>query len=371
MPVEAAWASTFHDLQPDIQQVLRACAVLDQPSISMTTAAAVAGVPLVRIAATLAPAESAGWGGVSEDRFTLTHPAQTFLRDLARSAADQDVHALLDRLATAVTDQVADGETMTSALRLDVVGIVRAANRHDHPRLGFRVARTVWQAMTSPAGITAMADRRDAGGQAAVDLAWCKQLADHGEDAAIALRDHEGLLGLLDLSATVYSANGYWQEAEAAWLGALSIVDDLGDPTRFVHFLRLLAANYRNWGLPHKTVDMLLEIVSVHERQGDVVALAETLAAVGATFLDADAAEDAEEYLERANRLLRDDAPDNPETRRRRALVLGDLGRERARLGRINSARTVYHEALVLAVNIDDDALADRIRDLQAALPPT
>jgi hypothetical protein len=366
MPVEAAWALTFHDLHPDTQQVMRTCAVLDQPSISLVTAAVVANVPLARIAAILAPAESAGWGGVTEDRFDLAYRAQTFLRDLARTMPDQDVRVVLDRIAAEVISGASGGETMTSAVRADVLGVVQAANRYNHPHIGFRVARTVWQTLTSPARTTATP-----GENPGVDLEWCKQMADHGEEAAIAIRDHEGLLDLLDLSAQVYSANGYWRGAEAAWLGALSIVDALDDSARFVHFLHLLAANYRDWGLPHKTVDKLLEIVSVQEQQGDVVARAETLAAVGTTFLDAGGVEDAEEYLERANQLLRDDAPGTPDTRRRRAVVLGDLGRAHARRGRLNSARTTYHEALILALDIGDDAMADRIRELQAALPPS
>lgn len=369
MPVDAAWALTFHDLHPDTQQVIRACAVLDQPSISLASAAAVVDLPLASILATLAPAESAGWGGVTDDRFDVAYRARSYLRDLARTMPEQEVRAVLDRIAAEVIRRMTGRERMTSAVRMDVLGVVRAANRYHHPHLAFRVARTVWQTLTSHP-LTKAIPGEDAG-ENAEDLGWCGQLANHGEEAAIALRDHEGLLDLLDLSAKVYSAHDHWVEAEAAWLGALSIVDDLDDSARYVHFLRLLATNYRDWGRPHKTVDMLLEIASVHERQGDDVALAETLAAVGTTFLDAGAAADAEEYLGRANRLLQEVSPDTPATRRRRSVVLGDLGRVCARQGRINSARTSYHEALVLALDISDDALAQRIRELQAALPPT
>jgi tetratricopeptide (TPR) repeat protein len=202
-----------------------------------------------------------------------------------------------------------------------------------------------------------------------VDLAWCKELAEHGEEAALALGDHEGLLELLDLSAKSYYVRGAWQDAEAAWLGALSIVDDLGDVTRFVHFLNLLATTYRSWGRPHKTVDMLLEIASVQAREGDVLALAGTLAAVGTTFLDADGMGDAETYLRRADRLLHELPAEDATVRARRAAVLSDLGRLHARRGAINSARTAYHEALVLALDIGDDALADRVRAWQTALP--
>lgn len=366
--MDAAWALTFHDLHPDTQQVMRACAVLDQPSISLASAAAAADLPRARILAALAPAESAGWGGVTEDRFDVAYRARSYLRDLARTMPEQDVRAVLDRIAAEVTSRTTSGEPLTSAVRMDVLGVVQAANRYNHPHLAFRVARTVWQTLTSHA-IPPAVPGKDSGDSPGDDLGWCRQLADHGEEAAIALRDHEGLLDLLDLSAKVYSAHGRWPQAEAAWLGALSIVDDLDDSVRYVHFLQLLATNYRDWGRPHKTVDMLLEIVSVHERQGDVVALAETLAAVGVTFLDAGGTEDAEEYLGRANRLLQDLSPPTADARRRRAVVLSDLGRVRARRGRINSARTSYHEALVLALDIGDDALADRIRGMQAALP--
>lgn len=361
----AAWALTFHDLHPDAQQVMRACAVLDQSSISLVSAAAVVDVPVARMAATLAPAESLGWGRVTADRFDVTTAARSYLRDLARSIPEQDVRLMVDRLAAVVISTTTSGPTMTPAVREDVIGIVRAANRYSHPHVAVRVARAVWQALdkTSP-----VASDEKSVAVAEVDLGWCRQLAEHGEEACIALGGHEGLLELLDLSARAYFARGDWQDAEAAWLGALSIVDDLGDASRFVHFLDLLATNYRAWGRPHKTVDMLLEIASVQDREGDAFALAGTFAAVGTTFLQTDRVDDAEAYLRRADRLLSELPADDADVRARRAVVLCDLGRVHARRGAIDSARTAYHEALVLALDIGDDGLAYRIRALQAAL---
>lgn len=346
--MEAAWALAFHDLHPDAQQVMRACAVLDQPSISLVSAAAVVDAPVARMAATLAPAEHAGWGSVTEVGFDVTAGARSYLRDLARTMPEQAVRLILDRIAAEVISTTTSDRTMRPAVRVDVLGIVRAANRYHHPHIAVEVARSVWRALV-----------------AEVDLGWCRQLADHGEAAAIAIHDHESLLELLDLSAKTYSAQGDWQGAEAAWLGALSIADDLGDSARFTHFLALLATNYRDWGRPHKTIDMLLEIAAVQERAGDTLARAETLAAIGTTFLDAGGVDDAEEYLGRANRLLH--TMGSP---RARATVLSDLGRVHARRGAINSARTSYHEALVVALAVGDDALVARIRELQAVLPP-
>jgi hypothetical protein len=103
VPVEAPWALTFHDLHPDAQQVVRACAVLDHPSLSLAGAAAVLEAPAPRVTASLSTAAESGWGSVVDDRFDVAAGARTYLRELARGVAKTDVRLVLDRIAAMIT----------------------------------------------------------------------------------------------------------------------------------------------------------------------------------------------------------------------------------------------------------------------------
>lgn len=357
VPVGAAWALTFHDLHPDAQHVVRACAVLGELSISVVSAAAVVDAREERVIAALAAAGESGWGRLADDQFDVAAGARGYLRDLVDTMARDDVRLVLERIAAAVTSAVTSAATgvgvMPSGMRADVLSVIRAATRHGHPRVGTRVALAAWPTVTSDVGVV-----------------WCRDLAECGEDAAVASREPELLVELFDLSARVYSARGDWQGAERALLRALFMVEQLGDSRRFAHFLELLASNYIAWGRLHKTGDTLLELVAVRDREGDPIATAEVLAKVGTTMFDADRLDVAVDYLGQADRLLRELADTLPDVRARRAVVLGDLGRAHARRGAINSARTCYHQALALASGIGDDDLAARVRALQEALPP-
>jgi tetratricopeptide (TPR) repeat protein len=352
VPVEAPWALTFHDLHPDAQQVVRACAVLDHPSLSLASAAAVLKAPAPHVTASLAAAVESGWGSVVDDRFDVAVGAQPYLRELARKVARTDVRLVLGRIANMIINMAASGEPIRPEIRTDMLSVVRATIRHDEPLVATQVALAASNAVA-----------------AQVDLDWWRQLAEAGEDAAIASREPELLVELLDLSARVYSAAGDWQGAERAWLRALSVVEELDDSTRYVHFLDLLAANYRHWGRLHKTIDTLLEVVALREREGDVRTIAEALATVGTTMLDADRLDTAVQYLQRADRMLREKLHDDPDSQARRAVVLGDLGRAHARSGAMNTARTCYHQALGLALDAGADEVANRLRELQATLP--
>jgi hypothetical protein len=351
VPVEAPWALTFHDLHPDAQQVVRACAVLDHPSLSLAGAAAVLEAPAPRVTASLSTAAESGWGSVVDDRFDVAAGARTYLRELARGVAKTDVRLVLDRIAAMITSTTPGVDAMPPALRTDALSVVRAANRHEEPFVATQVALAAWRAVTGE-----------------VDLDWCRQLAEAGEDAAIISREPDLLIELLDLSARAYSAAGDWQDAERAWLRTLSVVEGLDDPTRYAHFLELLATNYRDWGRLHKTIDTLLEVLALYEREGDVRTIAESLATVGTTMLDAGRLDGAVQYLRRAERLLRE-LHDDPDSQARRAVVLGDLGQAHARGGAMNTARTCYHQALGLALDVGAEEVAARLRELQATLP--
>jgi tetratricopeptide (TPR) repeat protein len=246
------------------------------------------------------------------------------------------------------TQKTANG--IPPALRTDAVSVIRAAHRHHHIPIAAAVARTAWRAPT-----------------AREDLDWSREIAQHGEQAAITARQPELLIELLNSSAETYSAAADWPGAERAWLRALAVVEHLNDTTRSVHFLHLLATNYLNWERPHKALDMLLEITEIHERVNEPIKTAQTQAQVAHIMANAGRPDAAIDYLGRADRLLRARPHINPEVTSLRAIVLSDLGQLHAQMGKINNARSCYHQALALVIDTDDQA-AELIRSLQAAL---
>jgi tetratricopeptide (TPR) repeat protein len=267
---------------------------------------------------------------------------------LAQSVSSAEVDQVLNRVASVVRAHA--GGIPSPAVRTDVVSVIRAAGRHRRVDIVGAVARVAWQ---SPV--------------VREDLVWCRELARCGEDAAIAGRQPELLVELLDRSALVHVSVGDWPGAERAWLRALAVVEDLGDTARSVRFFNLLATNYLNWERPHKAVDMLLETVTCHERSGDPVRTVEALAAAARVMAGAGRADAAIEYLGRADRVLRALPDVDAATTSLHATILSKLGQVHARLGGINTARNYYHQALSMVVDTDEQT-ADRIRALQAAL---
>lgn len=349
----AVWPQTFHDLQPDAQQVVRACAVFGHPSLSLVVAAAVVDSSVDQAAEMLGWVDENSWGVVTGDRFEIAAEARPYLRELARWTSEADVRLVVDKVAAALTHAAQIDTAMTPSIRTDVINVLRTAARNRRPEVAIQVARAAWRTLTPQ-----------------TDLEWCRKLAEHGEHAAINSRQPDLFVELLDLSAHVYSAARDWPGAERAWLRALAVVEDLGDTTRFAHFLEQLATTYRNWNRPHKAADTLHEIMIIRQRGNDSVKTAEALAAVGTVMFDAGRSDAALHYLGKANRLLRDLSDHTPDTRPCWATVLIDLGRVHATNGSLNSARTYYHQALTLVLDIDE-SLTQRVRALQAALPPT
>lgn len=238
----AVRARTFHDLQPDAQQVVRACAVLGHPALSLVAAAAVVDSSVDQVAEMLDAVNEHGWGDMIDERFEISAGARPYLRELARWTSEVDVRLVVDRVAAAVTRAARIDTAIPASIRTDVINVLRTATWHRRPDLAIQVARAAWRTLTPQ-----------------TDLAWCRKLAEHGEQAAINSRQPDLFVELLDLSAHVYSAASDWPGAERAWLRALAVVEGLGDTTRFVHFLEQLATNYRNWSRPHKAADTLYE----------------------------------------------------------------------------------------------------------------
>ncbi|MFL6126391.1 hypothetical protein [Actinophytocola sp.] len=287
------------------------------------------------------------WSSATQGGFDVAADVRGLLAALAESAPPPEVDWMLTRVAGAIIQVLTSHDEIPSAVRTDVVNVIRAAGRLRHTAIAGAVAQAAWRSST-----------------VCEHLDWCRELARYGEDAAITGREPELLIELLDSSAAVYSSTADWPGAERAWLRAHAVAESLGDAARGVQLLRLLTTNYLNWERPHKAADTLLELVAIHERVGNRVKTAEAQAAVARIMTNAGRADAAIKYLRKADRSLHS----RPDTQPELAMVLSDIGHVYAQLGRINTARTYYHEALALVVDTDDRA-AEQIRAMQSVLP--
>jgi hypothetical protein len=345
--VEHKWVRAFPGLEPEAQRLVRAFAVLKGSSLSLASVAAVLEVPQPRAAEITTGLAATGWGTVTEDRFEITPEARYHLPELVPDMSQPEIDQVLAHVATvAHTHTTASG--MPPAIRTDTVTLLQAASQHRRFTITSTVARAAWRSPTIHE-----------------DLDWTRELACYGENAAIAARQPELFIELLNNSADTYSSAADWPGAERAWLRALAIVEDLSDTPRAIHFLQLLTTNYLNWDQPHRALDMQLEVVAIHERADDPIKTAEAMATVARIMTDGGRTEAAIEYLKRANHTLR--THPHPEAASLHATILGDLGQTHARLGRINSARTYYRRALALVIDTDEET-ANRIRAAQTAL---
>lgn len=338
---------TFRDLEPDAQRLVRAFAVLDGQSLSLMSATSVLKMPQPHAAETTASLTAAGWVTATEERLEITPAARPHLPSLVPDILPTEVDEVLAHVAATVETHTTPSG-IPKAIRTDVVTLIRAAGRHRRFTIASTIARAAWRSPTT----------RE-------DLDWTRQLAQCGEDAAIAARQPELFIELLNNSAETYTAAAYWPGAERAWLRALAIAEDLNDIPRTIHFLHLLTTNYLNWQRPHKALDMQLEIVDIHQRAGDPGKTAEALAAVAHIMAAAGRTDAAIDYLTKANHILR--AHPDHAVASVHATILSDLGQVHARLGRFNSARNYYHRALALVVDTDEKT-TNQIRALQAAL---
>lgn len=342
------WAQALCKLRADAQRLVRALAVLDGSSISFVSVAAVLEVPEPRATDIMSVLTANRWGAIAEDRFEVAVYAREFLAELAQTVSAAEVDQVLTLAAAAVQPYLDKVPPLT--VRVDLVSVIRAAGRHRRSDIVGEVARVAWR---SPA--------------MRKDLVWCRELAQCGEDAAIASRQPELLIELLNNSAEVYASVEDWPGAERAWARALALTEDLGDPERSVHFLNLLTTNYLNWKRPHKAVDMLHKIVEIHEHAGDPLKTAQAQAAFARVMANANRPDAAINYLRRADHLLRQLPDHDTEVSTLRATILADLGEVHARSGAINSARTCYRNALTLVIDTDIPT-TNRIRTLQKTL---
>lgn len=362
--MEASWSQRFHDLTPEAQLVVRACAVLRRIPLSQHSAAAASASPVSRAGGVFAALADAGWGEVVDDQgdiyFDVDLSSSAFLYRLVRQTPLDDIHEIIERTAASLENLVASAAPLSPVVRSSVLGVLRAANWYDRPLVALKLARSVWESFTlAPGGV-------DAAGSG-IDLGWWRAVAEEGEQAASRTRQPRLLADLLDRSARLYSAVGNWQGAEAAWIRALYLMNRLGDRDEYDRYLELLATTYHDAGQATAFVTTLEELVDRYEREDKPDQAASALTRIGTTLLGTGQYVSAIRHFGQADRLLTGLA-NTTDRQIRRAEILSDMGRAHAGLGAINRARTCYRDALALVVDVDQDA-ERRVRDLQASLP--
>lgn len=360
VPVDASWPQFIHDLTPETQLVLRACAVLDHASLSQLAAAAVLQVPLSQADGALAELTAANWGEIVDDRLDIAPDSWPLLQRLARQISQDDARMMIERIAAAVENAMVGTAPLSTGARGDLLGVLHAANLYELPQITMRVARAAWEALAPR-----RADSNVAG--PGIDLGWWRGVAGAGEQAASRTRQPRVLAELLDASARLYLVAGDWQAAEAAWIRALFVMNKLGDRDEYDRYLELLATTYHDAGQATAFATALEELIERYERDDKPSMAASALARLGATLLGTGQLVSALRYLGQADRLLAD-LPETTDLSIRRAGILSDMGQAHARREAVNSARTCYHQALTLLVDVDQ-AAAQRVRDLQALLP--
>ncbi|HEX6354727.1 hypothetical protein [Actinophytocola sp.] len=245
-----------------------------------------------------------------------------------------------DARANRLADLLTTGKPCRGA---DIVATVRSAGQDGLVNVAVRLAGVAWR--SGPPGS---------------DRSWWRSLAEAGEDAAIAGGDVDGLVELLRLSGAAYAKAGDSHVADRQWRRAFAIAEQLGDQERAAELLRAVGDLRRATGSFGRALTVFHELVSLREEQGDQLGLAEALAEITTTMIQADRHADAGHFLQRACEVL------PPARGPRHARALMTLGRCWDRLGEPASAMPCYSQALAELIDVDDGA-AEQARELLAA----
>jgi hypothetical protein len=304
------------------------------------------------------------------DWYRLTHEAGTpDAEDTDNPTRQSRFFAYLETALAAATDALGAAHTETVPTRSTEVGVVAgftgSAQAVDWV-VAYRGLLLTAVQLGAPVGLS-----RDACWLATtlwpitseidvlrVDRTWATDLARHGEEAAIQGRDPHTLGTVLEHSAQLAEYHADRLTAEAQWVRALAIWQELAEHTRVVGVLTALIGLYRSWGRFHRALDAAVELVSETQRAADDRGTALALREVGVTMLAANRPDSAVDYLNQADRAMSQLA--EPLTADH-AHTLVALGRAHWRLGAWSMARRRFSAALALWVDLDDTE-ADHVR---------
>jgi hypothetical protein len=356
------WAERHADLPADAVNVLTAVTVLGLPAIAIPDLAVAVGTEESAVTATIAVLRHAQWIETLPDsrRERLVEAARIWL-----------VYDAPNRPSAAQTAPIAERYLAYHRGRLDQAHAVEWARAHRDAiiraiQAGIQTGQYAAAAELARA-TWAVADQIP-------DRVWWRELAHHGEDAAIQGRDPQTLIALLNLSAAAYLAATDFPAAQVQLVRVAQLAFEMTDHDGIIASLTALLDLYRRWHHDGEALDVLLELADEHHRVGDIRGRAEALAQLGYIMLANRRPSRAEVYLETANQLLTT-MPAGSVQPTMHARVLEQWGRAQWRLGHPIRARRRFSQALALLGDHDPAGTA-RLRRLldthidAADLPP-
>lgn len=333
----------------DAQTIVRGHAVLGVDQFDTASAAAVTAAVNEAITALI----THGWIVATDDRWTFTPAARNAMADFTPATDPTFTHHVLAAQAkrhhTMLRGPTDPAHDHFFARREEIAALLTAAHRHRRHDLVIDLALALWP----------VAKRIP-------DPAWYTTLARHGEDAAIAARRPADLATLLHHAAGAFTAIKDYPTAEARWTRARTVWRRLGADDQVRHVHAHLGRLYRDWGRPHRAMDMYLELTMAYHAVHDLPNAADAEVQLGLTMLDAQRPDDAIHHLSQADETLRSIQATHADQAVRHASVLETLGRVLHQHGATRAAKDTYSRALAMLIDVDDEA-ADRVRALLAA----
>lgn len=348
-------------LSQDAQQALRTVGFLELTVTSRSGIGAIVNAPSTQhLYSVLQELVDSGWlrqdGGIGRDwhreRLSVAVECRQQLVALAAGTAAPQVADAVARYADELLRYLEHTAAYGSPRVVEVIAVVRGAGRSQAPLLGARVADTAW------ASILPDHDNPEQ---------WLP-LCEAGERCATDARDPRLLISLLRRSGEYFAAVDRRHLTEGQWVRALALARSAGDVATADEVSRSLAELYRDWGRLHKALDVLQNLVhSRQENGGQPHDVAEALAELGATLLQANRPADAVDTLTLANNLLRGGAGDvscsgtesDLEAMALRGTVLITLGRALEARAEPARAARYYSRALALLIDVDEGAAED------------
>jgi tetratricopeptide (TPR) repeat protein len=333
--VSQPWARSFEALGRQSRDVLRMMLHLRVASVSATGVQALRGPSPDDPNAVLNELAGSGWlvetGGHA---WTMPESARSWL---AGRVDPIEPRAALDRLSAYLVHELAARRGEVDAVQGGEIVAALRALASSRPAESVALAREVWRTLSTVPS----------------SQEWWQDLADVGEDAAIAARRPAELIELLRDSGTALANAGEGFRADRQWRRAYALTEQVGDRERSAELLLLVGHLRRAKRAFGRALTVFHELVSLRQETGDEPGLAEALTELAVTLVEAGRETEARHFLDRAGSVMT-----SGESGRHTAALIS-LGRAWERAGSPAKATVFYGRALAALIDVDDDAAAE------------
>ena len=343
------WERSFELLGTDSRDVLRALLHLRLPTVSAAGIQALRGPSPGDPDAVLNELAGSGWLVETGPEWTVAQDASSWLGGRVEPRAAE---VALDRLSAYLVNELAVRRGEIHAIQgAEIVAVVRAL-ASTRPAQSVVFARAVWRTLSTPSSPAVQE--------------WWQELADAGEDAAIATRTPGELIDLLQESGDALANAGESFRADRQWRRAYALTEKLGDRERSAELLLRVGRLRRGKGAFGRALTVFHELVSLRQDTDNEPGLAEALTELGITLFDAGRDTEARHFLERAGSVMSPGDDAVVPTSARRTEVLIAIGRAWEHAHAPAKAMVHYGRALAALIDVDDVA-ADEVRTMLAA----